>query len=183
MIRLNLENTVDGSMFCNEEVQKPVNPFSFDWYIINCKCFLVALIYVSTRSKDINTQGHHFTITQIFVLANKVSYTHLDLPHQPESANVSLECRQDYCSIFTSNYAEDQLRIASYWGVPTKYRPGVELNLNKRPRSVGDMYACREDRIFGSISSNWTVDLHFKYWYGMNNGYPPYKLGRCQPSS
>ena len=77
--------------------------------------------------------------------------------------------------------------IASYWGSATKHRQGIELNQYRQPRSAGDMYACRDDRIHGKIANDWEIDLKFRYWYGMDISYlEPYKLGRiglCLPET
>ena len=45
----------------------------------------------------------------------------------------------------------------------TKNRDGVGLHMNHHPKSLGDMYACQEDRIFGEINEKWAVDLKFTY--------------------
>ena len=37
------------------------------------------------------------------------------------------------------------------------------LHMNHHPKSLGDMYACQEDRVFGEISEHWTIDLEFTY--------------------
>lgn len=43
MTRLTLENTIDGSMFCNQYDEKPLRPYSFDGYIN----------FIATREKAI----------------------------------------------------------------------------------------------------------------------------------
>ena len=40
------------------------------------------------------------------------------------------------------------------------------LHMNHHPKSLGDMYACQEDRVFGKVSENWSIDLQFTYWKG-----------------
>ena len=66
--------------------------------------------------------------------------------------SVSAQCRSDFCSLFTQKFGANA--IGSYWGVPAKYRPGVELATSKKPRSEGDFVACLADRVWGNVSQD-----------------------------